>query len=267
MRIIRFEDEQGVVRHGRDLGDGSAEPLVGELFGEHHFAGDPVAVKRLLAPLVPSQILGVGCNYRELAEKTGVSVPEYPVTFFKLPNAVQDPGGPIVIPKALPVEKVDWEAELAVVIGRECKNVGKAEALDCVFGYTGANDVSAKDWQKERVGGQWCKGKGYDTFCPLGPAIVTADEIADPNELAVRCTVNGEVKQDSNTADMIFDVAAILEFLSAGHTLTPGTVILTGTPYGVAGNHDPVRFLQDGDEVVVEVEGIGKLANPVVAEA
>jgi 2-keto-4-pentenoate hydratase/2-oxohepta-3-ene-1,7-dioic acid hydratase in catechol pathway len=162
---------------------------------------------------------------------------------------------------------VDYECELAVVIGRACKNVTRAEAVNYILGYTAANDVSARDWQKSRGGSQWCRGKMFDTFCPLGPCLVTPDEIPNPNALAIRTLINGEVLQDWNTDDMIFDVPALIEFLSGSTTLLPGTVILTGTPHGVGMARTPPRWLQPGDRVTVEVEKIGVLTNPVISEA
>jgi len=162
--------------------------------------------------------------------------------------------------------EVDWECELAIVIGKKCKNVAKEKALDYVLGYTCANDVSARDWQKRWGGSQWCRGKSFDTFCPLGPAIVTRDEIADPNALRVQTLVNGETMQDSNTRDMIFDVPTLIAFLSGSMTLLPGTVILTGTPSGVGMGMKPPRYLKAGDAVKVVIEGIGELANPVTME-
>jgi 2-keto-4-pentenoate hydratase/2-oxohepta-3-ene-1,7-dioic acid hydratase in catechol pathway len=215
---------------------------------------------------VPSAILCIGLNYRKHAEETGAKIPEDPVLFMKTPSALQNPGGPIQIPAALASHEVDYEAELAVVMGRTCKNVPRAKALDYVYGYTCANDVSARDWQKKRGGSQWCRGKTFDTFAPLGPCLVTADEIPNPNRLILRSLVNGEVRQESSTSDMIFDVPTLIEFLSGSTTLRAGTVILTGTPHGVGMAFDPPKWLQPGDEVTVEVEGIGRLTNPVERE-
>jgi 2-keto-4-pentenoate hydratase/2-oxohepta-3-ene-1,7-dioic acid hydratase in catechol pathway len=184
----------------------------------------------------------------------------------KTPSTVQNPGDPIILPRKLRSDKVDYECELAVVIGRRCFNVSRAEALNYVLGYTCANDVSARDWQRDGGGGQWCRGKTFATFCPLGPALVTADEIPNPNALRISTTLNGRVMQDWNTNDMIFDVPALIEFLSASNVLVPGTVILTGTPHGVGFAQTPPLFLQPGDSVTVEIEHIGKLINPVVEE-
>jgi len=155
---------------------------------------------------------------------------------------------------------------LAVVIGKRCKNVSRTDALNHVLGYTCANDVSARDWQKERGGGQWCRAKGFDTFCPLGPHLVTTDELPNPNALRIRTLVNDEVLQDSNTGDMIFDVPTLIEFLSGSTTLLPGTVILTGTPPGVGMARQPRRWLNPGETVSIEIEKIGTLTNPVIEE-
>jgi 2-keto-4-pentenoate hydratase/2-oxohepta-3-ene-1,7-dioic acid hydratase in catechol pathway len=179
---------------------------------------------------------------------------------------VQNPDDPIVVPKFLESEEVDYECELAVVIKKACKNVIREHALEYVLGYTCSNDVSARDWQLKKGGGQWCRGKFFDTFGPLGPCLVTTDEITDPGNLNIRTILNGNVVQDSNTSDMEFDVARIIEFLSGSTTLLPGTVILTGTPPGVGMSQDPPRWLKEGDVVTIEIEGIGKLTNPVEDE-
>jgi 2-keto-4-pentenoate hydratase/2-oxohepta-3-ene-1,7-dioic acid hydratase in catechol pathway len=181
-------------------------------------------------------------------------------------TSVQDPDGPILLPRYLHSDQVDYECELAVVIGRDCKNVSVEDALDYVLGYTCANDVSARDWQKFHGGGQWVKGKSFDTFCPLGPILVTADRIPNPQILPIRTILNGQIKQESFTGDMIFSVAEIIAFLSGSTTLRAGTVILTGTPPGVGVGASPPHFLKPGDEVCVEITGIGRLRNPVVAE-
>jgi 2-keto-4-pentenoate hydratase/2-oxohepta-3-ene-1,7-dioic acid hydratase in catechol pathway len=216
--------------------------------------------------VAPPAVLCIGLNYRRHALETHAAIPDYPVLFMKNPSAVQNPGDPIALPRHLRSDKVDYEAELAIVIGRKCRNVLRADALGYVLGYTCANDVSARDWQKERGGGQWCRAKGFDTFCPLGPRLVTPDELPQPNALRIRTLVDGEVLQDSNTGDMIFDVPALIEFLSGSTTLLPGTVILTGTPQGVGMARTPPRWLKPGDSVTVAIEGIGALTNPVVEE-
>jgi len=160
----------------------------------------------------------------------------------------------------------DYECELAVIIGRTCKNVARERALDYVLGYTCANDVSARDWQIKWGGSQWCRGKTFDTFCPLGPCLVTSDEIPNPNSLAIKTILNGQAMQDWNTNDMIFDVPTLIEFLSGSTTLLPGTVILTGTPHGVGAARTPQVFLKAGDTVTIEIERIGALTNPVIDE-
>ncbi|TVP78095.1 MAG: 5-carboxymethyl-2-hydroxymuconate isomerase [Puniceicoccaceae bacterium] len=226
-----------------------------------------VEAETLLAPIVPSTIYAIGLNYRAHAVEMGQPIPDYPVVTMKSPTALLDPGGVIRLPRFLPSDSVDYECELAVVIGRTCKNATPENALDYVLGYTAANDVSARDWQKIYSGGQWCKGKTFDTFCPFGPWLVTPDELSDPDQLAIRTELNGVVVQSSNTADMIFSVADLICFLSGSTTLAPGTLILTGTPIGVGAAQEPPRFLQPGDEVVVEIEGIGRLFNSVGEES
>ena len=266
MRIIRHAADGGV-QFAREHADGRTTRLEGELFGTLSDTGVEVRIGKRLAPLEPRDILCVGLNYRQHAAETGASVPEHPVLFMKNSGAVQNPGDPIVLPRKLRSDTVDYECELAVVIGTACHNVAKEEALAHVAGYTCANDVSARDWQKNGGGGQWCRGKTFATFCPLGPVLVTPDEIPDPNRLPIRTLLNGQVMQDWNTDDMIFDVPTLIEFLSASMLLRPGTVILTGTPHGVGVARQPPVFLQPGDTVSVEIGGIGVLTNPVVEEA
>ena len=215
---------------------------------------------------MPTSILCIGLNYKHHAAESGMQAPAQPILFIKGVNALQNPGDPIMIPTFMPSEEVDYECELAVVIGRACKNVKRAQALDYVLGYTCANDVSARDWQLKRGGGQWCRGKFFDTFAPLGPCLVTTDEIRNPNALKISTTLNQQVVQDWNTNDMIFDVPALIEFLSGSTTLLPGTVILTGTPHGVGMAAKPPRWLKPGDSVTIEIEGIGQLTNPVINE-
>jgi len=186
--------------------------------------------------------------------------------FLKSTTCLQNPGDPIELPVKLASHEVDWECELAVVIGKRCKNVPREKALDYVFGYTAANDVSARDWQQKWGGGQFCQSKSFDTFCPLGPVLVTRDEIPNPNALQIKTVLNGQVMQDCNTNDMVFDVATLIEFLSGSKTLLPGTVILTGTPHGVGFARKPQVFMKAGDTVSVEIEKIGTLTNPVVNE-
>jgi 2-keto-4-pentenoate hydratase/2-oxohepta-3-ene-1,7-dioic acid hydratase in catechol pathway len=266
MKIIRCRDRSGNIIHAVQQADGSALKLAGDIFGSPKITAEKVEVARLLAPIQPSSIICIGLNYRKHAEETGAKFPEYPVVFFKGSNTLQNPGDPILLPTHMKSDEVDYECELAVVIGRDCKNVSRANALDYVLGYTCCNDVSARDWQIKRGGGQWCRGKSFDTFSPLGPCLVTADEIANPNTLKIRTVLNGQVMQDWNTSDMIFDVPALIEFLSGSTTLLPGTVILTGTPHGVGMAQKPPRWLKPGDQVTIEIEKIGALTNPVANE-
>jgi 2-keto-4-pentenoate hydratase/2-oxohepta-3-ene-1,7-dioic acid hydratase in catechol pathway len=266
MKIVRYVDGAGRARHGSEEG-GRVREIEGDIFADFTVTDRTADVARRLAPLEPRQILCIGLNYRQHAAETGAKIPEYPILFFKGVNAAQDPGGPIVIPGHLQSTEVDYECELAVVIGRACKNVARERALEHVLGYTCANDVSARDWQIRRGGGQWCRGKTFDTFAPLGPCLVTRDEIPNPNALAIATILNGERVQSSNTGDMIFDVPRLIEFLSGSTTLVAGTVILTGTPQGVGMARKPPRWLAPGDVVTVEIENIGQLTNTVVAES
>lgn len=214
----------------------------------------------------PPAIYAIGLNYHAHAAETGLPIPRFPIYFLKPPTSVIGPGAPIVIPAVCKPDEVDWEAELAVIIGRAAKDVREAEALDYVEGYTVGNDVSARRWQGKKGGGQWSRAKAFDTFCPLGPRVVPAAEIADPGNLNLSCTVNGVLMQESSTQDMIFSVPQLIAFLSQGTTLLPGTVILTGTPAGVGFTRKPPIYLKPGDVVTAAVEGIGELTNTVVAE-
>jgi 2-keto-4-pentenoate hydratase/2-oxohepta-3-ene-1,7-dioic acid hydratase in catechol pathway len=236
-------------------------PLTG-LVETGELVKDPV----FLVPIEPTTIYAIGLNYRAHAIEMDKPIPEHPVVTMKSPTAVLASKGQIVLPRFLPSDSVDYECELVIVIGKTCKNATKANALDHVLGYTAANDVSARDWQKIYSGGQWCKGKTFDTFCPLGPVIVTPDEIGNPDALQIRTVLNGEEVQCSNTSDMIFSVSDLIVFLSGSTTLAPGTIILTGTPTGVGVARQPQRFLQAGDQVVIEIEGIGRLENTVTEE-
>ena len=216
-----------------------------------------------LSITVPSKIICVGLNYRDHAEEQGIELPKAPLLFAKWPNTLIGDGEPIVLPAE--AKEVDYEAELGVVIGTRARHVDEARALDSVAGYICVNDVSARDLQF--ADGQWTRGKSPDTFCPVGPRLVPREEIDDPQALAVRCTVNGTVLQDSSTANMIFSVAEIIAYISRTITLEPGDLIATGTPAGVGVFRDPKVLLQDGDEVSVEVEGLGTLTNPVRKES
>ncbi len=265
MKIFRFESTSGATLYGTGNGD-HLQVFDGDPFTGLKATGTTAEVRRLLSPLDPPAILCIGLNYRQHAAETNAALPTYPVLFTKNPASVQHPGGPIVLPQWLRSRKVDYECELAVVIGRRARNVPREHAFDYILGYTCANDVSARDWQKEGGGGQWCRGKSFDTFCPLGPCLVTPEDIPNPNALRISTSIGGDVLQDSNTADMIFDVPTLIEFLSGSTTLLPGTVIITGTPQGVGMARNPPRWLQPGDVVTIAIEGIGELTNPVVDE-
>lgn len=267
MKIIRYQSPHGEIGLGQEHVDGTVTKLRGTLFDSLEPTGETAPVARVLAPLDPTAILCIGLNYRQHAAETNAPLPQYPVLFFKNPASVQHPGEPIVLPRWLTSTRVDYECELAVIIGKRAKNVPRDRALEYVFGYTCANDVSARDWQREGGGSQWCRGKSFDTFAPLGPRLVTRDELPDPQALRIRTIINGETLQDSSTADMIFNVATLIEFLSGSTTLLPGTVILTGTPQGVGMARNPPRLLQTGDTVTVDIEGIGALTNPVIEES
>jgi 2-keto-4-pentenoate hydratase/2-oxohepta-3-ene-1,7-dioic acid hydratase in catechol pathway len=266
MKIIRFLSA-GREHLGQLHDDGRATLLEGDLFEGLRETSKTATIDKLLAPLVPRDILCVGLNYKQHAAESNAEPPAYPVLFLKNSGALQNPGDPIVLPRKLRSDEVDYECELAVVIGKRCHNVSRANALAHVLGYTCANDVSARDWQRRGGGGQWCRGKTFATFCPLGPVLVTTDEIPDPNRLAIKTILNGQTLQDWNTSDMIFDVPAIVEFLSASMILNPGTVILTGTPHGVGFARKPPVYLKVGDTVTIEIEKIGRLTNPVVEES
>ncbi|MDQ8195387.1 fumarylacetoacetate hydrolase family protein [Coraliomargarita sp. SDUM461004] len=265
MNIVRVQTRDGLICYGCEVGD-EVFRLQGDLYGSFSEGAELLQPVRRLAPVVPSAIYAIGLNYREHAVEMKAKLPEYPVVFMKSTSSVLDPDCPIILPRHLHSDKVDYECELAVVIGRTCKNVAAENALDYVLGYTCANDVSARDWQKDYGGGQWVKGKSFDTFCPLGPVLVTADRIPNPQILPIRTILNGAIRQESYTGDMIFSVAELIAFLSGSTTLLPGTVILTGTPPGVGVAADPQCFLKPGDDVAIEISGIGTLRNPVVAE-
>ncbi|RLS51084.1 MAG: FAA hydrolase family protein [Planctomycetota bacterium] len=267
MKIIRFRDSSGHIHHGVQHATGRTTRATGGPFGPWTDTDETVQVATLLAPIDPVDILCIGLNYRKHADEGGKPHPEQPVLFMKNKGTVQHPGGPIVVPRKLASTMVDYECELAIVIGRECKNASKANALSFVAGYTCANDVSARDWQLKWGGSQWCRGKTFDTFCPLGPCLVTPDEIPNPNTLRIQTILNGQTMQDWNTNDMIFDVPTLIEFLSGSSRLLPGTVILTGTPHGVGAARTPPVFLKAGDSVTIDIEGIGSLTNPVIDEA
>lgn len=262
MRIIRFISA-GRVFWGRAVDETTALRIDGDVLGTFFVTPETLSIDKLLCPLVPTDILCIGVNYRDHAAESGSAIPQHPMLFIKSSNTLSHPGEAILIPRRS--SSIDYEGELAVIIGKDAKHVSRERALDYVFGYTCANDVSARDWQRDKAlgGGQFARGKSFDTFCPLGPAIVTRDEIPNPNVLRLRTLVNDQVMQDNSTGDMIFDVAAIIESLSSTLTLRKGSIILTGTPKGVGMARKPPVWLKAGDTVVVEIEKIGRLVNPV----
>lgn len=210
---------------------------------------------------LPGKVICIGLNYHDHAREAGLDVPDRPVTFAKWPSALVGPGVPIELPSAS--AEIDYEAEVAIVLGKRCVDVAPEQAWDHVAGLTCFNDVTARDIQFSEA--QWTRSKSFDTFGPIGPEVVAPDRLPDPDQLRVRCLLNGDVVQDSPTEDMIFPMPEIVSFVSTATTLWPGDVIATGTPAGVGFVKDPPRLLQEGDEVTVEIEGIGALSNSVVA--
>ena len=259
IRRAGFESVASVIAGGADALDRVARwlqrPPASEL--------PDMARIRLLAPIRhPPKIICIGLNYRDHAAETNLPIPETPTVFAKFQTAVTGHRHPIVLPKNS--AKPDYEAEFVVVIGKRGRHIPEEKWRDYVFGYSMLNDVSARDFQMATS--QWTMGKTFDTFAPFGPAIVTADEVPDPHNLAISLTLNGEVLQDSNTGNMIFQTPRLIAFLSSVFTLEPGDIISTGTPAGVGFARKPPRWLKPGDEVTVRVEGLGELTNPVVAE-
>lgn len=245
-------------------GDSAREQINAYLANPPKEAVHPAASTQLLAPIPrPPRIICVGLNYRDHAEESNMAIPERPTIFNKFPQTVIGPGETVVLPKAS--SQPDYEAEFAVVIGRGGKHIAADNWKAHVFGYVNVNDVSARDMQLATT--QWLMGKTCDTFCPLGPYVVTADEIADPHNLNIKMTINGEVLQNSNTKHLIFRIPDLISYLSTSFTLEPGDIISTGTPSGVGMARKPQRFLRAGDDMVVEVEGLGQLRNPVAVEA
>ena len=263
MKLIRHLTPTGPA-YAALQSDGTVRAIEGDIFGAWSVTERLVNPGKILAPVQPTNILCIGLNYAKHAAEGGKAPPERPIWFVKLPGAVQNPGDPIRLPARQRSNRVDYEAELAIVLGKTALNVSRADAFDYILGYTCANDVSARDWQRDFGGGQWNHAKSFDTFCPLGPVLVTKDEIPNPNALRIRSILNGQVMQDSSTADMIFDVPALIEFMSADKTLPAGTIILTGTPEGVGFARKPPVWLNPGDTISVEIEAIGTLTNPVV---
>ncbi len=268
MRIVSYRRDDGQVRFG--IVDGSSVVDAGTELDAIDAGGargptvgsvDEVTV---LAPIPrPGKVICVGRNYAEHAAETGSDVPDRPQLFAKFPNTIVGPQDDVIHPPI--TEALDYEAELVAVIGSRATRVSEARALDVVLGYTCGNDISARDLQFGDT--QWLRGKSLDTFAPMGPWIVTADEIPDPQSLAIRCTVNGETRQDDTTANMVFSVARIIAFVTEAITLEPGDVIYTGTPPGVGFGMDPKQFLKVGDHVRVEIDAIGALEHRIVARA
>jgi 2-keto-4-pentenoate hydratase/2-oxohepta-3-ene-1,7-dioic acid hydratase in catechol pathway len=255
--IIDLTDALGVADVGELVARPELRDRIGSVDGE---ALDPETVA-IRAPIRrPGKIICVGLNYHDHCREQSIDPPHYPMLFSKFANAITDPGAPVTRPVA--TEQLDLECELAVVIGRRASGIGRDEAGSAIFGYTILNDVTMRDLQREDR--QWLRAKGSDGFAPMGPVVVTADEIPDPHALRVRSSVNGEPWQNGSTAEMVFDVATIVAFASRTITLEPGDVIATGTPAGVGHYHEPPRYLAGGDVMRCEIEGIGVLENRVV---
>lgn len=225
----------------------------------------PLNSVKLMSPITdPSKVIAIGLNYMDHIQETGMAVPTLATMFCKYPSSIIGPDETIRWNTEL-TDKVDFEAELAVVIGKTARNVAEQDAYDYIAGYTNCNDVSARDLQLE-TGDQWLRGKCIDTFCPLGPWLVTRDEINDPQSLDIKCLVNGEVMQDSNTREMIFRIPYLIQYLSEAFTLLPGDVIITGTPSGAGAFRKPPLFLKHGDKVSIVIERIGRLTNTCSSE-
>ena len=256
MKLYRVLDEDSRPTYAAGEA-GALRRIEGDIFGDWGLTDRPVEPTRTLAPVAPPAIFAVGLNYRSHAAETDKPLPDYPVLFAKSAMSVIGPDDPILLPAAGPA-CVDYEVELAVVIGCDCRNVPADQAGEVILGCTVGNDVTARDWQKRL--GQWVRGKSFDTFCPLGPCI---DTEADPGGLDLQAVLNGHLVQQASTSDLIFSVPQLVEFISADLTLPAGTVIMTGTPAGVGVARRPQVFLRDGDRVTCRIEGIGELSNPV----
>ncbi len=261
MKIIRYQKEDEIKRG--ILHEETIYELKGDIFSNFS-AGQKIGKLeeiKLLAPVKPPNIIAIGLNYKQHALETGAEIPERPVIFLKATSSITGPDSEIILPKLAPAE-VDYEAELAVVIAKKAKNIETVEVDDYILGYSCANDVSARDCQK-KLDKQWARGKSFDTFCPLGPWIET--EVV-PDDLKIKSVLNGEIMQESRTSDMIFNIEQLVSYLSHNMTLLPGTVILTGTPEGVGFAREEKVFLRDGDQIKIEIEGIGSLENTVTKE-
>jgi 2-keto-4-pentenoate hydratase/2-oxohepta-3-ene-1,7-dioic acid hydratase in catechol pathway len=264
VKIIRCMDKEGNLHVAENIDDDAYRKLSGDIATGFVPTDEMVTPWTLLAPLVPVNIFAIGLNYRDHAGETDLGTSENPVVFMKATSSINPPLSPIVLPECeLKGPETDYEGELAVVIGTTAKNVSEKNAMTHVFGYCCANDISARRWQKHAGAGQWVRGKSFDTFCPLGPVLITRDEIPDPHDLELRTILNGEVMQQAHTSQMIFTIPRLISYLSQDTTLLPGTVILTGTPAGVGYVRNPRVFLKSGDIVQVSIDGIGTLENPV----
>ncbi|MBN1437206.1 MAG: fumarylacetoacetate hydrolase family protein [Sedimentisphaerales bacterium] len=264
MKYLRFKDNNGQTRQGELKSDGSIALLKGEIMGQHEFTGEICRaddIAEYLPPVPIINLVALGANYTEHIEESKVETPDLPLVFLKAISSLNAHGKPIILPRSAPQE-VDYEAELGVIIGKPAKNVAKEDVDNYIFGYTCVNDVSARDCQL-RYDKQWARGKSFDTFCPVGPVVQTE---FDPTDVRIRLFLNGQCLQDDSTKKMIYSVRDIISYLSHNMTLPAGTLVLTGTPCGVGFARDPQVFLQPGDKVVVEIDGIGKLENDVTAE-
>lgn len=259
MKIARFVARDGQIHTGQMVAPRRARPIVGDLFGDYSLADREVEIERYLPPIAPPNIFAIGRNYKAHAAETGSALPAAPMVFMKPTTALLGCDDAIVLPPHASGE-VDFEAELAIIIGRAARCVPAGAAMDYVLGFTCANDVSARDCQRDDK--QWSRAKGFDTFCPLGPWLVTVDAL-DPDHCAISSRLNGQVMQAANTHDMVHSCRVLVSYLSHQFTLLPGTLILTGTPEGVGMARTPPVFLRADDRIEIEIEGIGVLANVV----
>jgi len=279
MKLVTFSAADGQLRPGALIEDanlvvdltaadhaGTLSVIAAGLNSVGDFSTHPgynLSAVRLHAPIAnPPRIFAIGLNYRDHAVESKMELPKFPVVFFKMQTAIIGPGASIILPKN--TNQPDYEAELAFVIGKGGYRIPAADWREHVYGYTMVNDVSARDIQMSTS--QWSLSKSFPSFCPMGPAIVTADEIADPHTLAISLSINGEVLQNSNTRELVFRISDLIEYISSITPLLPGDIVSTGTPSGVGMGRKPQRWLQPGDLVTVTVEGLGSLTNPVVAE-
>ncbi|EPE04187.1 fumarylacetoacetate hydrolase [Ophiostoma piceae UAMH 11346] len=275
-KLIRFLSKDGRIYYGdailpegvTDLAQTKqARVVTGSIFGQHTVTNEIADVRTLLSPLAPEDVRTVRClglNYVLHAKESGMALPKYPVLFYKPSTSLSGPTDPIPVPAPIQDDAgLDYECELVAVIGRKGVNIAEEDALSYVMGYSVGNDVSHRDWQLKKGGGQWSLGKGFDGWAPWGPGIVSSSLIKDPQTLQISTRLNGKTVQDSNTSDMIFNVKQAISFLSKGVTLLPGDVIFTGTPSGVGMGRTPNLWLQDGDVVEVELEGVGVCTNKV----